>query len=145
MIVSPYHQNEPWRFFLYQFNHAGIAHLVSNMIVQTTLGCLLEVIHGAWRVATLFFAGVLFGALFALWVDPSLFLVGASGGDYALIMAYVANLAMNYDTMKPLYAWIRIGLVCLWLGLDTAILISRMVGGGRSPTSWAAHMGGSLA
>lgn len=42
-LYSPWHREEVWRYFTYQFNHAGISHLAGNLIFQLVLGTLLEV------------------------------------------------------------------------------------------------------
>ena len=57
----------------------------------------------------IYFIGVIAGSLTATVVDPSKMLVGASGGDYALVFAFLANLILNWDSMtgKP-WKWIRL-------------------------------------
>ena len=42
-LYSPWHRAEFWRYFTYQFNHAGITHLAGNLFFQLVLGTLLEV------------------------------------------------------------------------------------------------------
>lgn len=49
-------------------------------------------IKGSVRIAILYMAGVLFGALGASIVQPEKYLIGASAGVYALIFAHLGNL-----------------------------------------------------
>ena len=37
---------EIWRLWTYQFAHAGIDHLLTNVLLQVFLGTILETIHG---------------------------------------------------------------------------------------------------
>ena len=65
-----------------------------NIIVQILLGTPLEMVHGWWRVLLIYVVGVLAGSLFTSVVDPNVYLVGASGGSYALITAHVATIIL---------------------------------------------------
>lgn len=56
-------------------------------------------VHGTWRVALIYSIGVIAGSLTASVMEPGKLLVGASGGDYALVFAFMANLIINWDTM----------------------------------------------
>jgi rhomboid-related protein 1/2/3 len=78
-------------------------------------------VHGSTRIACVYLAGVLAGSLgrFAREMetyftvtnyqlfpsgtsvfDPEVYLVGASGGVYALLAAHLANVMLNYHNMK---------------------------------------------
>lgn len=56
--------------------------------------------HGSIRVAIIYFAGVFAGSLGTSVVDSEVYLVGASGGVYALLAAHLANITLNYGQMK---------------------------------------------
>ena len=47
---------------------------------------------GSLRVAALYMAGVILGCLGATCVEPTKYLLGASAGVYALILAHLGNL-----------------------------------------------------
>ena len=138
-----------WRIFLYQFNHAGWSHLLSNCAVQLVLGSILELVHGSWRLLVLYFSGVILGGLFAMALSPGTFLVGASGGDYALIFAFLANVIINWNSMtgdlSSKIRWIRLSFVVFWLCFDIGTLIYRLLTSKVSHVSWQAHMGGGIA
>merc|ERR1711935_192984 len=84
-------------------------------------------------------------ALFSMPLSPFNFLVGASGGDYALIAACIANLLLNWDSMGSLLAkYGRLSLIVCWVVLDIGLLIHRNITQKSSSTSWQAHCGGAL-
>jgi len=62
----------------------------------------------------IYFLGVIAGSLTASVFDPSKMLVGASGGDYALVFAFLANVIINWDSMgggkglNKMWKWIRL-------------------------------------
>jgi rhomboid-related protein 1/2/3 len=60
-------------------------HIAFNLIYQIFFGIALEAVHHWWRVALVYLAGVLAAALGTSILTPNLYLVGASGGVYALI------------------------------------------------------------
>lgn len=63
-------------------------------------------VHGGSRVACIYFAGVLAGSLGTSVFDSDVFLVGASGGVYALLAAHLANVMLNYSNMQ--YGLLRV-------------------------------------
>lgn len=89
-----------WRFYTYQFVHVGAGHLMSNIFFQICAGIPLEYIHGSVRILILYNSGVIVGSISAMVVTPSALLVGASGGDFCMIAAVLANVFLNCDSMK---------------------------------------------
>jgi len=131
---------------MYQFNHAGISHLIGNLVFQLIIGTLLEIVHGSWRVMLIYFIGVLAGSLTASVFEPSKMLVGASGGDYALVFAFLANLIINWDSMgggKP-WKWVRLGFLVMFIGGDLGAGIYRAIKSHGTNTSIGAHLGGAI-
>lgn len=57
-------------------------------------------VHGSLRIGTIYMAGVLAGSLGTSVFDSKVFLVGASGGVYALLAAHLANVLINYSSMQ---------------------------------------------
>ena len=122
---------------------------MSNCAVQLVLGSILELVHGSWRLLVLYFSGVILGGLFAMALSPGTFLVGASGGDYALIFAFLANVIINWNSMtgdlSSKIRWIRLSFVVFWLLFDIGTLIYRLFTAKVSHVSWQAHLGGGIA
>jgi membrane associated rhomboid family serine protease len=54
---------------------------------------------GSLRVAALYMAGVILGCLGATCVEPTKYLLGASAGVYALILAHLGNLNSIIDVL----------------------------------------------
>jgi len=141
-ILSPWHRQEVWRYFLYQFNHAGITHLISNLIFQIIIGSLIEMVHGSWVTMGLYFGGVVGGAMMGLAFSPEKMTVGASGGDYALIFAYLANLILNWDSMisrKP-WKWARLAFIVWFIAMDIWNFVANKTG----DVSIGGHIGGAI-
>ena len=90
--------------------------------MQLLLGCCLEFVHGTLRVGLLYILGVITGSLTALVVTPNTMLVGASGGDFCLIAAVIANVVLNCDSMHiagSLTRLLLMGKLCIgWPRLD---------------------------
>jgi membrane associated rhomboid family serine protease len=71
-----------------------VVHLVVNLLVQLLLGVPLEMVHRWWRVLIVYIAGVVAGSLGTSVTDPYVFLAGASGGVYAILLAHIATIIM---------------------------------------------------
>lgn len=69
-------------------------------MVQLLVGLPLEMVHGSGRVALIYMAGVVAGSLGTSVFDTDVYLVGASGGVYALLAAHLANVLLNYNNMQ---------------------------------------------
>ncbi|VVC44262.1 Hypothetical protein CINCED_3A014559 [Cinara cedri] len=93
-IYRPDKRQQLWRFMLYMFLHVGWVHLIFNLIVQLLVGLPLEMVHGSLRIGVVYMAGVLAGSLGTSVFDSNVFLVGASGGVYALLAAHLANVML---------------------------------------------------
>lgn len=92
---------------LFDFNYGSRwFHLAFNLIVQLLVGLPLEMVHGSTRIGCVYLAGVLAGSMGTSVFDPEVYLVGASGGVYALLAAHLANVMLNYNNMH--YGIIRI-------------------------------------
>lgn len=70
------------------------------------MGLPLEMVHGSMRIGCVYLAGVLAGSMGTSVFDPEVYLVGASGGVYALLAAHLANVMLNFHNMH--YGIIRI-------------------------------------
>lgn len=87
-------------------------HLGFNLVVQLLVGLPLEMVHGSARIACVYLAGVLAGSLGTSVFDPEVYLVGASGGVYALLAAHLANVMLNYNNMQ--YGIIRLAAIFIF-------------------------------
>ncbi|CAL4093437.1 unnamed protein product, partial [Meganyctiphanes norvegica] len=100
LIYRPDKRLQLWRYVSYGLLHSGWIHLVFNTLVQVLVGLPLEMVHGSFRVGCLYIAGVIAGSLGTSVFDAEVYLVGASGGVYALLAAHLANVLINYNVMQ---------------------------------------------
>ncbi|EDV96426.1 protein rhomboid isoform X1 [Drosophila grimshawi] len=152
-IYRPDKRHEIWRFVLYMVLHAGWFHLGFNVAVQLLFGLPLEMVHGSSRIACIYFSGVLAGSLGTSIFDPEVFLVGASGGVYALLAAHLANVLLNYHQMR--YGVLRIAFILIFASFDFGFAIYAryagedslpgQMGGSSAAVSYVAHLAGAVA
>ncbi|TDG47363.1 hypothetical protein AWZ03_006222 [Drosophila navojoa] len=152
-IYRPDKRHEIWRFILYMVLHAGWFHLGFNVAVQLLFGLPLEMVHGSSRIACIYFSGVLAGSLGTSIFDPEVFLVGASGGVYALLAAHLANVLLNYHQMR--YGVLRLAFILIFASFDFGFAIYARYAGEDLPpgqlavspaaVSYVAHLAGAVA
>ncbi|KAJ3597665.1 hypothetical protein NHX12_001182 [Muraenolepis orangiensis] len=138
---------EAWRFFSYMFVHAGVEHILGNLLLQLILGILLEMVHKGFEVGMVYMAGVLAGSLASSIFDPQTVLVGASGGVYALLGGYFMNTVVNFREMIRSLAFFRIFAILAYVGTDVGFAIYRrfLTEEAGLPVSFVAHIGGAVA
>ncbi|XP_005185228.1 protein rhomboid [Musca domestica] len=154
-IYRPDRRLQVWRFISYMFLHANWFHLGFNVVIQLFYGIPLEVMHGSIRVAVIYFAGVFAGSLGTSVVDSEVYLVGASGGVYAILAAHLANITLNYGQMKYAVAQLLSVVIFVLCDLGYAFYTQYLAidnGGSSSsnnteapPVSYIAHLTGALA
>ncbi|CAK8682155.1 unnamed protein product [Clavelina lepadiformis] len=147
LIFDPQKRQEAWRFVSYMLLHAGLEHILFNLIIQLLLGIPLEMVHGGLRVGAIYMAGVLGGSLASSVFDPCVPLVGASGGVYSLFTAQLANVVLNGDVMHKLSSLIRTIFVVFVLCADFGYSIYRRFQTTTAGTrvSFVAHVAGTIA
>ncbi|KAI1292230.1 Rhomboid-related protein 3 [Halotydeus destructor] len=144
LIYNPHKRYEVWRYMTYMFIHAGVLHLVFNVVVQLALGIPLEMVHKWWRVGFVYVGGVIAGSLGASISDPYTYLAGASGGVYALIAGHLANVIINWKEME--FNWIRLTGLIIFGAIDFGTAIyERYFTNSTNKTSYAAHLAGATA
>ncbi|RTR02048.1 rhomboid family intramembrane serine protease [Halomonas nitroreducens] len=134
-----------WQLLSYAFLHGSPFHLFINMFVLWMFGSPLERDWGSQRFAIYYFLCVMAaGAVQLVVVSTGDFAptVGASGGVYALLLAFGMRYPNQYILllippipMKAKYFVIVIGLVELWSGIV----------GTRQGVAHFAHLAGMLA
>jgi len=136
----------PWQLITYSFLHGGIWHLTFNMFGVWMFGADLERVWGPRRLAIVYFASVLtgaisqliVGAMFAASAGP---VVGASAGVFGLLLAFA--LVFPDRTIMPLFPPIPMParIFALVYGvLELAFGVTGTLGG----VAHFAHLGGML-
>jgi rhomboid-related protein 1/2/3 len=80
--------------------------LLNCFSVQIFLGIPLEIVHGPLRLSGVYLAGAVSGSLLTSITDSNTYLAGASGGVYALLLAHLPTIIMNWREMKTFVEWI---------------------------------------
>ncbi|XP_050700703.1 rhomboid-related protein 2-like isoform X2 [Eriocheir sinensis] len=144
LIYNPYRRYEAWRYVSYALIHSGYMHLIMNLVMQTILGLLLELVHGWWRVGLIYMSGVLAGSLSQSLAMPRAYLAGASGGVYAIVYAHLGNLLLNWSEME--FRWLQL-VACLALSVGDISMALWDTYGSPTPsnTGHLAHLGGAIA
>jgi len=134
-----------WQVVTYSFIHVNIWHWFGNMLGIWMFGATFESAWGMRRFLELFFVGVIGAALttivlsFAhILISPDVPTVGASGGVFAILMAYGMVFGENEIMMIPFPFLIKAKyFVLILIAVTVALAIS---GGGT--TAYLAHLGG---
>ncbi|KAJ6219412.1 hypothetical protein RDWZM_005224 [Blomia tropicalis] len=144
-IYRPDKKGELWRFVLYMVLHAGWLHLIFNLLVQLLVGLPLEMVHGSARIGAVYMSGVLAGSLATSVFDSEVYLVGASGGVYALLAAHLANVLLNYNQIE--LGFLRLVGVFVVVSVDVGIAIYNRYANSfhQGSVSYVAHLAGALA
>jgi membrane associated rhomboid family serine protease len=134
-----------WQIVTYSFIHAGFWHWFGNMLGIWMFGSTFESSWGTRRFLELFFTGVVGAAITTIVLsfahilsDPNSATVGASGGVFAILMAYGMVFGENEIFLFPFPALIKAKYFVLIL---IVITVAFAISGGGS-TAYIAHLGG---
>jgi len=129
----------PWTLVTYMFLHAGVAHLLFNMIGLFFFGPRLESRLGSKVFLWLYLISGFGGAVFSLIIARYAAVVGASGAVYGVLLGF----AMFWPRERiyiwgilPVEAWLLASLIVF------ASLYSGFTAGTGSRTAHFAHLGG---
>lgn len=122
-LDDPKNPNQGYRFVSAIFVHAGIVHILFNLIVLLTLCCQIEKLIGTIAYAIVFMAGGIGGNLlggnFGLIGQPAL---GASGAVYTCISFEMIDLIYNWKyEIKP-KTRLTVSIIFAVLGLALGLL-----------------------
>jgi rhomboid protease GluP len=129
---------QPWRLLSSLFLHAGMSHLLLNMFSLWLLGLLVEERVGGVRLALVYLAAGIGGALASLWYhSQGVNSVGASGAifglyGFLLLLIISRRLALNKSDRRAM------------LGLVLYLVLSNLISGLSGNIDNAAHLGGLL-
>ena len=104
---------EYYRLVTAGFLHAGLFHLLTNMLSLWILGTMIEPAIGHWRFGLIYVVSLLCGSFGALLLSPDELTVGASGAIFGLLSA-AAVVAWNrgFNLMESgLGIWIGLNLL----------------------------------
>lgn len=144
-LSSNFNESLPkfWTFVTYTFFHAGIFHLLFNLIALFYFSQLFTTYFTQRQLLAVFlfgsiFAGLFFAVIIALFDNHNSVLLGASGGIMAILFAtvrYEPNMAVRLPLIGVVKLWhIAVG----FLLIDLLTKLSDNFGG------MLAHFGGAL-
>jgi membrane associated rhomboid family serine protease len=136
-----------WQIVTYSFIHYEFWHWFGNMLGIWMFGSTFESSWGSRRFLELFFAGVIGAALTTVVLSfahilstPGTVTIGASGGVFAILMAFGLVFGENEIMMIPFPFLIKAKYFVLIL---IVVTVAFAIGGGGS-TAYLAHLGGLL-
>jgi membrane associated rhomboid family serine protease len=108
----------PWTLITYMFLHAGLGHLLSNMIGLFFFGPRLELRIGGKAFVQLYFLAGIGGALFQAVFASAAPMVGASGAVYAVLVGfayyYPRETIILFPIPIPIQAWLLVTMYVLY-------------------------------
>ena len=120
---------EPWRMLTAAFLHASPLHILFNLLTLWIFGRELEPLLGSLRFATLYLVSALGGSLAVAILDPTAWVVGASGAVFGLFGVWLVMLRRMRADMTPMLVLLGINVVMAFL---------------NPGISWQAHLGGAI-
>ncbi|KAJ4847181.1 hypothetical protein Tsubulata_040886 [Turnera subulata] len=132
MVVQ---NGEEWRFFTCMWLHAGLAHLVTNMMSLLFIGIRLEQEFGFFRIGMLYLLSGFGGSLMSSLSPKRSISVGASGALLGLLGGMLSELITNWTIYANKCA--AISTLTLIVGLNLALGLIPHVDN-------SAHVGGFL-
>lgn len=134
-----------WQVFTYMFVHGSAGHLISNMIGLIFFGSAVERKMGSYEFLLFYLvcgtlSGVLSLAVYLLTSTYYVFLMGASGAIFAILLAY----AILYPS-SIIYLWAVIPIPAPLLVTGYAVLETyNLLAGSRSGIAHGTHLSGFL-
>lgn len=130
---------EPWTILTYQFAHAGLGHLLFNMLGLYFFGSRLEEHLGARRFLGLYFASGIAGGLLSF-LNPNAPIVGASGAIFGVFYGFA-----RFWPRERVYVWgvVPVEARVLVLVMTVLALLGGLGFGGAGIANFA-HLGGFL-
>lgn len=126
----------PWTIVTYMFLHAGISHILFNMLSLYFFGSRVEQRLGPERFFVLYFLSGIAGALLSFVFSPRSAILGASGAVFGVSLAFAW-----FWPRDQILIWGIIPVEARWLVAFMTLLALFGVGSG---TAHFAHLGGFL-
>jgi len=137
-FVPMYSLRHPWTILTYMFLHAGVSHILFNMIALWVFGPRVESRIGERRFIQLYLVSGICGALLSFLFAPMSPIVGASAAVYGVMLAYAM-----YWPRDRILIWGVLPIEVRWLvALATIMSLTYGFGGARDGVAHFAHLGG---
>ena len=133
---------KPWTIITSMFTHAGILHILFNMLTLYFFGRFLSQLIGVGKFFIIYFCGGILGNIFFLLLPPNIYTIGigASGAIFALGGALAVLVPRLRVYMFPIPVAMP-----LWVAVIGGFVILSLIGIGASLNiGWQAHLGGLI-
>jgi membrane associated rhomboid family serine protease len=128
----------PWTIVTYMFLHAGLTHILFNMIALYFFGPRVEARIGTRRFTILYFLSGISGALLSFVLAPGTPIIGASAGVFGVMLGFA-----HYWPREPVYIWGVLPVPARLLVLiTTALALWSGFTGSHGGIADFAHLGG---
>jgi membrane associated rhomboid family serine protease len=129
---------QPWTLVTYMFLHAGLMHLLFNMLALYFFGPRVEQRIGSERFFALYMISGISGGLLSFVFAPHAEVVGASGAIYGVLLAFA-----RFWPRHQIYIWGILPIEARWMVIIyTGISLFYGFGGGAGGIAHFAHLGG---
>jgi membrane associated rhomboid family serine protease len=140
MLVPAWILTRPWTGVSYMFLHAGMWHLLFNMLALYFFGPRLEAEIGGRRFLILYFLSGLMGGALSFVFTPYTAIVGASGAIFGVLIGYA-----HYWPKDQILIWGILPVEARWFVIImTALSLFGGFGGSMDDVAHFAHLGGFL-
>jgi membrane associated rhomboid family serine protease len=128
----------PWTIVTYMFLHAGLSHILFNMIGLYFFGPRVEARLGSRRFVQLYFISGISGALLSFLFAPTSAIIGASAAVFGVMLGF----AMFWPRDR-IYIWGILPIEARWLVvITTALALWSGLQGSAGGVADFAHLGG---
>lgn len=133
-----------WQPLTHMFLHGNLLHLLMNMIALWFAGRAVEIWLGPWRFLAIFFVGGILGGFLQIYSFPGGFLIGASGGVCAVLLAFT-SLEPEMPITALLFFVLPVRVRAKFLGYGVILVSLLLPLLGLDPhVGHFAHLGGAL-
>ena len=136
-----------WQLVTYSFLHAGLWHLLGNMLGLWMFGSAIESAWGTRRFLELYWVGVVGAAITTVVLsyshllgNPNRSTIGASGGVFAILIAFGILFGDNEIMLIPFPFLIK---AKYFIGILIVVTLALAMSGGGE-VAYVAHLGGLL-
>lgn len=97
------YRKEGWRLIVPIFLHAGVIHLISNVLIQLFIGGYLNLVYGTPQFLFVYLASGIFGNLFSCIFLPDSVGVGSSGAVMGMLTSWVVWIVFRWNKIPILF------------------------------------------
>lgn len=110
-------EGQLWRLFSSTLLHAGFIHIILNAVLWLQIGVVIEPDWGFWRTTLVWSIAAITGSLLSASLDPYSVSVGASGGIFGIMAAFIPYVCEYWHTIPQPKVVLGVSVVSLVLGL----------------------------